>query len=251
MGIFDPIWKTEDERKLKKALDSVHHIRNRNKLNEIVLSAPLGRVKVAALARLHRITNGDYRPDEATRMKMLLSVDIKWPYQRDNELYWYVDQLENGLSDERLMELVQKASGPLVRERALRWISDPACFIQLGNMPDLSEELMEDVAERVRFRSKRTMAEVSEDEALPQALRSAAQRLVAKGKERAKREEDYRKEKRQICEKNGHKWKLIKSKEFTYKESESGMTWGRDVLYRCENCGKESWDFIEGHTDSV
>ena len=68
MGIFNPLWKTKDESRQYKAAASVRRVRSRKKLNEIVLSAPLGRVKVAALSRLRRITKGDYQPDEATRM---------------------------------------------------------------------------------------------------------------------------------------------------------------------------------------
>ena len=249
MGLFKPIWKTEDKSKLKKAADSVRRIRSRDKLNEIALSAPLGGVKIAALGRLRRITNGSYQPDEATRMKQLLSIDVEWLYGHQSDLVWYVQQLEKGLPDDKKVELVQKASNSFVRENALEWISDPECLIRLGGMPELPDKLLEGVALQVDIKTGRTMEEIFEDEALPQPLRSAAGRKLAAAAEQREREDRRRRElaeKREACKKAGHKWKFIK---LTYKTS--GMSAGREVLYRCENCGEEWRNFIEGNTDSV
>ena len=52
MGWFDPAWKTEDRRKLEKALAAVAKTKNTQDLLKIAVTAPLEAVQIAAVERL-------------------------------------------------------------------------------------------------------------------------------------------------------------------------------------------------------
>ena len=245
MGIFDPIWKTEDERKEQKAAAFVKHIRSTEKLNEIFLSAPRNRVKIAALARLQRITNGQYQTDERSKMRALLSAAPLPRISGDSAFDWYVGQLLTGLSAERLTEVVLKAENSSVRKSALSKISDEEHLIQIGNHPSLQEGLREEVVRKLYCWGGRTLQGIADDASLSRELRSAADQMLKRQKEQAERMERQRQavaEKRAACAQAGHKWKFI---ELKYTSS------GREAYYQCETCGERWMNFIEGSTDSV
>lgn len=252
MGIFDPIWKTDDEQKQEKAIRSVRHVLSRNKLNKIALSAPLREVKRAALRRLQLITHGEYRTDAASAMDLLLTVDIDQIWPPHSPFDWYVEQLLRDLSAEQLSELVQKAANPCIRMEALikfSSLSDEESLIRLGSAPGLTADLRREALAQITWKNGRQYKDIALDASIPQELRSAAQLIVEEWEEIKRIQERQRQkieEKRQACKKAGHKWKFVK---LTYKMS--GMTAGREALYRCENCGEEWRNFIEGNTDSV
>ncbi len=52
MGLFEPIWKTHDERELWKALAAVHETSDPKKLLNIVMNAGLSKVRYAALVQI-------------------------------------------------------------------------------------------------------------------------------------------------------------------------------------------------------
>ena len=52
MGLFEPIWKTDDEEELRKALAAVHDIDDPKKLRNVVLNAHLPEVQFAALVKI-------------------------------------------------------------------------------------------------------------------------------------------------------------------------------------------------------
>ena len=252
MGIFDPIWKTDDKQKQKKAIRSVRHVLSRNKLNKIALSAPLIEVKLAALRRLRLITHGEYRTDAASAMDLLLTVDINQMWSSSSPFGWYVEQLLRDLSAEQLSELVQKAATNYIRKKALikfSSLSDEESLIRLGSAPGLTADLRREALDRIWLKNGRKYEDIALDASIPQELRSAAQLIVEEMEEKKRIQERQRQkieEKRQACKKAGHKWKFVK---LTYKMS--GMTAGRETLYRCENCGEEWRNFFEGNTDSV
>lgn len=52
MGLFDPIWKTKNEKKIDKAIEAVQKITDQSKLIEIARTAPIGRVQHVAVWKI-------------------------------------------------------------------------------------------------------------------------------------------------------------------------------------------------------
>jgi hypothetical protein len=110
MGLFQPVWKSENK---EKAIKSVKKITNRTKLKKIIKNAPLEEVRVAAYEKLQNalvfIINNDYNPLQIRSMAL--------------------DELSD---QEKLVDIVKSNIDFSLREKAVNKITEQSALADIA-----------------------------------------------------------------------------------------------------------------------
>ena len=143
MGIFEAVWMTKDEKKRGKAVKRIEKIKDVDKLNRIVLSAPLATVRGGAIRQLRSVTGGTvpFGEEESEKTLLKLNVDYVQGYYVP-ELSWYEDMLfKKVLEEKRLLNIALRAENRSVRRSAVYRLKSTECLEKIAESPDAPEEI--------------------------------------------------------------------------------------------------------------
>jgi len=105
MGLFKPIWKTDDYSKENKAVNKVSKMKNQKELIQIAKSAPLQKVRGAALNNLTE------QADIAEALTCGITLKIRNEYGewiKNSRHTWHVEDAIQKLADQTLLAEVEK-----------------------------------------------------------------------------------------------------------------------------------------------
>lgn len=266
MSIFDPIWKTDNEQKKRKALASVGKINDIKKLLKIATDAPLNSVRAKAVRQLKAISDGNFFISEADCTKTLLSLDI----DDINSLIWLKNFLFNKIRDEQsIVNIMRNAVNRSIKSSAVEYIKSDDLLFEISQDSSLNSEFRLRATEKIR--NEQLLKCLSENSRLLSEIRTAAiikindqeylintltasdnssVRAAAVFKindrkllKRLRRESDDLKVKQCACGILGHNMEFA--------EYINKMNGGKDAVYKCTICGYEKTEPYEFSTNDT
>lgn len=230
MGIFEPIWKTNEWKKKDKAVSAVFRMHNANKLNKVILTAPLLEVRCAAVGQLKGVSQKLLRLDKKTCLSTLLSIN---PDEiRKADYNWYIYELLKKLSDDEKYEVSKNATSCYVSHLAVECFGFNSDYL----LRIINDEVVSIATKKCaieRISDEKILNDIAVNDRIIKEIRHiASQKLeTIKESDRIHKELEQLKAKREACGRGGHKKKLIK-----YIPHGNG---GKDAVYVCEKCGEE------------
>lgn len=144
MGLFDPIWKTNDYSKTTKAEAAVRKITDPKKLYEISTTAPMISVRAAAVENIHDdqmlfdiAMQNEFFVAEAAFKKIENPSILKELALRGSDDIRYGELLPLIKNNEALIEIASNASSKCARETAVEEIEDPDAVLNFAFSQDL------------------------------------------------------------------------------------------------------------------
>ena len=230
MGLFEPIWKTNEWKKKEKAISAVFRMHSANIINRVILTAPLLEVRCAAVGQLKSVSKDSLKLDKDICLSTLLSINPNDIRHADCD--WYIDKLLKRLSDDEKYEISKNATSYYVSHLAVECFGFHSDYL----LRIINDEVVSIATKKCaieRISDEKILNDIAVNDRIIKEIRHiASQKLeTIKESDRIHKELEQLKAKREACGRGGHKKKLIK-----YIPHGNG---GKDAVYVCEKCGEE------------